>query len=485
MESTDLHDRLHRLAERTAPPPRHDLAEVVATRHRTQRRQALALTAVAAAVAAVVVAAPTLLTGSPPTAVSSASPAMQRFGADVLAGPTRGSLAGDRAFVEGVRQLAWTTGDEPAAGNGYPGVPDPPEETRWVVFAGDVAGGRWALVAGENTARPQPPYDAPERQTDLGALGDTAIAWFVGPPGATVEQMELVGPQPVDPSQPQALADGVTGALVVITAPGDEVAVSARPEVAADATVSRTWQPVDAPDGVAVVELPPNPTLSGYSQALSFRVQRDGQEVLTSGPWSRWNPDAVAAEVPVTWLRDRPTASEVDRVLEGRPQELLARTGASPEEAEVSVVWAGDVPSPMPEPAGVHLVTATLPSGASYTEALLHQAMADGSVAGTMCGTELRPAGPPLPEQTFVLRCDATDFSLDPEAVSSLVVVGPATAVTARALDADGAVVDEFPLTDGVAVVPAPDQVARVETVDATGRTVARTPVMGHADWGD
>ena len=64
MDPTDLQDRLHRLAESTAPPPRSELARVVALRHRAQRRQTIGLVSVAAAVVAVVVAVPAVLSGS-------------------------------------------------------------------------------------------------------------------------------------------------------------------------------------------------------------------------------------------------------------------------------------------------------------------------------------------------------------------------------------------------------------------------------------
>jgi len=479
MDTDELAQRLARLAERTAPPPREELAQVVLERGRTQRRQRAAVTSLVAAVAAVVVAAPLLLDGPPGghRAADEHAVATSIAGVDVLAGPTRGSLAGDAAFLEAVRRLPWTSEDMSGSD-----VPDAPLDSRRVVFAGDVPGGRWVLVAGENTARPA--NRDPAAQTDLGALSDTAIAWFAGPPGATPGQLELQSlPRGVDAGRPAALADAGTGALVVVAAPGDTVEVSLRPEVAADGEVGRSWQELAAPDGVAVTTTPP--VSSPYAGALRYRVTRQGAEVVTTGPDGRWNESSTAPDVPVDWLRPAPPASPADVVLSSSVVQVLSMLGLSPEETAVDVVWAGDVPAPYTRPARVHLFSVTLPSGATYTDTSLSLDMGGGAVAGTSCGSGIRPAGLPVPEQTFALRCDATDFSDDSGVISSLVLVAPAGATSARALDLDGGVLAEFPLTDGVAVVPFPERAASVQTMTADGSVLASTRPLAFADLGD
>jgi hypothetical protein len=474
MEETELQQRLTRLAERTAPPPRERLAEVVVARQRSQRRQTIGITSLVAVVAAVVVAVPSLLGGPSSTLVPETSAAVDEGPTvDVFAGPTRGSLAGDAAFVEGVRRLSWSS----SAGS------DVPVDTRRVVFAGEVAGVRLALVAGENTAEPE--QRDPALRTDQGALSDVAIAWFAGSAGATPQQMQLASvPAGVDPTVPAALSDAATGALVVVTAPGDTVEVSPRPEIAADASVSRTWQPVDAPDGVA--ELALAPSAGPFDQALRYRVSRDGAELVTTMQWGHVAHGPVPSTVPLDWMRPAPVASPADTMLGGTVQQLLGLLGVTPASARVSVVWAGDVPAPVESgTARLHLLAATLPSGAVYLQTSLAIAFPDGASGGSESGSGIRPAGTPLYELTVAVRCDATDMSEGSDVVSSLVVVAPATAVSARAVDVDGEVLAEFPLAEGVAVVPFPERATDVETLAADGTVLERTRPLTHADLGD
>lgn len=484
MDDVELQRRLARLAERTAPPPRDQLAGAVVARHRAQRRQAAGMTGLVAAVAALVVVSTTVLDGrdnsSAATAVDAAATesAVAAAAVDVLAGPTRGSLAEDAAFVEAVRQLPWTS--EATAGAE---VPDAPPDTRRVVFAGDVPGGRWALVAGTNDEDPE--QDDPGLQTDLGALSDVAVAWFAGPEGATPDQLELLSvPRGVDPRYPQALSDSASGALVVVAAPGDVVEVSPRPEIAADATVSRAWQPVDAPDGLVVLALPSSDTST--TAALRYRVTRDGAEVTITGPDGRSQEGRTPPSVPLTWLRPAPPAAPGDVLVASEIEFMLARTGLATQEVSFAVPWAGDVAGPRDRPARVTVLAAALPSGALYLSAPYGYALDDsGGVGGSGCGSDLLPSGAPLDQRTFVLRCDVVDGTSAAMTTSSLIVVAPAAATKARALDLDGGVLAEFGLTDGVAVVPFPEGGATVETLTADGTVLATTRPLTFADLGD
>jgi hypothetical protein len=202
----ELRARLTALADATAPPPRADLAAVVEHRHRARRRTQLRVgAATVAAVAAVAVAVPLVVDGEPAgsvAAVAGGAPA----DADVSGGPTWGSLAGDAAFVEAVRRLSWSDPGAAAAG--------PPPDGAQVLFAGDVPGGRWALVARPLTV-PPPLVDDDELERQLGSV---ALAWFAGPPGAAPDELRLrSAPLLSEPGLPVALRDTTTGTLAVVS----------------------------------------------------------------------------------------------------------------------------------------------------------------------------------------------------------------------------------------------------------------------------
>ncbi len=209
MRDDELRARLTALADATAPPPRADLAAVVEHRHRARRRTQLRLGAVGAVVVAAVAVGSVLVPDGP-----SAEPATAVAGApdvpDLPASsdrPTHGSLAGDADFVEAVRRLSWS---DPGAG-----APVPAPAGSQVLFAGDVPGGRWALVARPLTV-PPPLVDDDELERELGT-GSVALAWFAGPRGAAPEELRLHrAPVVTGPGLPVALWDRVTGTLAVV-----------------------------------------------------------------------------------------------------------------------------------------------------------------------------------------------------------------------------------------------------------------------------
>jgi hypothetical protein len=479
-EQTELRERLSRLAEDTAPPARAGLADVIVVRHRRRRRERLGFASVAAAVAAVVVGATVVIddrTAVDPaplavpaseSAVDENAPSLDGAGlppADVYHVATRGSLADDSAFVAAVQHLPWT--DATVAGAG---VPDAPEPSRHVVFAGDVGAARVALVAG------------------LGARGDTAVAWFVGAAGAPAENMQLAGvPHGVDPSLPTGRFDPATGALVVVGAPGDRLDVSLRPDVAADASVTRSWRPATTDDGLAAVDLRPDDVTSG--SALRYRVVRDGSAPYVAVPETAATDVIVygadPAAVRPTWLRPQPPAAATDAVLTTAIGEVLGWSGLPPEEITFTVLWSGAVPAPTDSAARVTLLAATLPSGAVYLSAPLAVTVAGSGIGGSTCGTALLPAGTPLAELSVALRCIATDLSVDSPQVPSVVVVGPPTATDARFLDDAGEVVLERRMRNGVAVGEFAEGVTSVETRAADGTVLARLTPLDHADLGD
>jgi hypothetical protein len=166
----------------------------------------------------------------------------------VSGGPTWGSLAGDAAFVEAVRRLSWTDPGAAAAG--------PPPDGAQVLFAGDVPGGRWALVAHPLTV-PPPLVDDDELERQLGT-GSVALAWFAGPPGAAPDELRLrSAPLLSEPGLPVALRDTTTGTLAVVSpAPAAAARVldsNGTPLAELPLTDGLAVRP--APDGTATVEV--------------------------------------------------------------------------------------------------------------------------------------------------------------------------------------------------------------------------------------
>ncbi|MPQ96678.1 hypothetical protein GB931_01835 [Modestobacter sp. I12A-02628] len=467
---TGLHDWAADVDVHSAP----DLsAATMAGRVHRRRRNRAVLLATGLAVLLVITAVPLALSrlrdGDGDRAAAPEPPLVELY--DL---PTRGSLAGDPAFVEAVRALPWTGPDQP------PGLPDPTLDTRRVVFVGEVpSGARWALVAGENTARPEPPLDDPALQTDLGALSDVAVAWFTGPPGATPEQMQLASqPRGFTGTQPSALVDTSTGDLVVVSAPGDVVQLGTPPKVLPDGGTTMSFGSVPTPVGVAVTRIEAEPGVL-WASPPQYRVLRDGVEVPSVGP-SSFGADA-AVDVPLTFLRTAPPddpGSVVGQSVDNAVRSVVPRVDRPLSADRFVVPWVGEVPGPAGVPAQVTLLTATVPSGAVVVQSMYARPLEDGGVMWSTCEQQLVwPAGQSAEERAYVLRCDVVDGSFEANTVTSLVVVAPPTAARAQVLTTDGSVLTDVALTDGVAVLPMPENAAQVVTRGPDDADLATTPV--------
>ena len=160
-----------------------------ARRARRGRRLELAAAALAAGLALALPCSSLRTRPVPPDAVSVVSPARPAA-----------HWPGTRTSCAAIRAPGWELA---AATTG----------SRRVVFAGDVPGGRWALIAAGGTpARP------------------ATTAWFTGPAGASPDRMALLSVRvDSDPAEPVSLTDPASGALVVVAAPGDRIRVSDRP----------------------------------------------------------------------------------------------------------------------------------------------------------------------------------------------------------------------------------------------------------------
>jgi hypothetical protein len=459
-EQTELRTRLEELAERMVPPVRDpvELTDRIVARHSAGRRRQWAA-ALAVVVLLVLVPAVRVLTAPDP------QPPAPTEKVDIFRGPTRGSLAGDTELVNAIRNLPWTVDDDPAGTT-------PTMVNRHVVWAGDFFGGRWALVAGQLSP------DPPARPADTVPL---LLGWFLGPRGATAEQMTLRAVHGVVPTLPTALTDRRSGATVVVAAPDDRIEVSPGPEIDASGAVHRRYEEAPSDDGVAL--LAGTPFAPG--EPLRYRVPRDGAWA-TFPPGSAVYPEpapdpAQRSDIQLGRLRGRPDPDEAgDLAAATVPWTVVGETGVPPSQLTATILWDGDLPRRSGGTARASVVAVRLPSGAVYVGGVVGFTVAGGPV-DVPCGSELR-AATPVEQLVVVLRCDPEPGRDVPIDSQRLVVVGPPEAATARALDHDGTTLGEYPLADGVAVVDMPDSLATVEVLDAAGDTLDARAPMGIAD---
>jgi DNA-directed RNA polymerase specialized sigma24 family protein len=471
-----LRSELRSLADR-APPPALDAPWTArrAVRDTADRRRVRRPVLVAAACLALAVVAVPLLTGGhagdgtatgDPATARPAVPGETRRPFD---GPTRGSLAGNAAFVEAVRRLPWATAEQP-------GVLEPPLAARRVVFAGAVPGGRWALVVAPDPTASPPPADD-DGPGSAGAPGRVVVAWFTGPRGAAPGELTLsTGPYGRDGDSPAALHDPRTGAVLVVAAPGDVVELSERPEISAAGRTGRIFHEVDAPDGVAVTTLPPGEVPLGA--AAFYRVLRGGVVVVRAHPDVAVDPaPAPALPIAMEHLRGVPTGTALLSARSAATR-ILAPLGLRRDEVEVTAHWTGGVPEPG-SPGRAAVVTVTLPSGAVVVTAEWVLPMDDaGSLTGSECGRGVLPAGEPVSGRVYAATCDVADGTGPMR--SSLVVVAPPEVALIRVYGGDYAFLGEHPTVDGVLVAPLALGTDTVEAVTADGVSLGRVELLGH-----
>jgi hypothetical protein len=100
-----------------------------------------------------------------------------------------------------------------------------------------------------------------------------------------------------------------------------------------------------------------------------------------------------------------------------------------------------------------------------------------GPSVSSWCATGVLPAGVPLEQRVVALRCGIRDLTLRAEINRFLVVVGPRTAVSVRLLDAEGALLGEYALDDGVAVIRSPGDVVEVSVTTTGGGSSTARPL--------
>ena len=174
-------------------------------------------------------------------------------------GPVRGNLSSDTAWLADFRTRVHGLHD----GDGLWRVAD--RSSIHVVYAGDVAGHRLALVY------------VPLR---LGLITDADVIWYEGRANASPSQMVMSGND--DASVPVATLlqdDSDTGGFaVVVGAPGTDVSISGSATYAATGVVEH-HQTTMASNGVGVAVLPP----SEVTPAVTTHVAHNGH-VIYDGP---------------------------------------------------------------------------------------------------------------------------------------------------------------------------------------------------------
>jgi hypothetical protein len=443
---TELEHRLRddlRARQAQAPAPPADLADLVRRRHRRERRAQL-LTAVAVvAVVALFAGAASLLGGRTPgrstdAAVSPSAGAT----AGILDWPTRGSLAGDEAWVDGVRFLDW---DVPPELQGD--VPEPSVDERHVAFAGDVPDGRVALVVGDDD-------------------GLTAAVWFTGPADAEPADMEIADiPRRVHPTSAQALvrAASPTAAEVLLVAvgpPGSAMDLSAPPVVDSAGRETRPRVELPTEDGVAAYEL-----RNAWGLTSEVRSRVDDRTPYPIDPTVTFTDDPGLSDPgrqDIEITEDYVVAQTLARV--------AAEYGLTEEQLRPEVLASGDGNGNE----RVILFGMTFPSDATGVWRLTYEEHPDGWES-MVSRLPHAPAGTPLQERLAAVPVDGTH----------LAVHAPASAVRAEVLTAEGAVLGTVDLVDGGYVgevpggtfAPSTDGAATVRALDAAGRTVVEGPI--------
>lgn len=443
---TDLEARLRRdlrARQHDVPPAPADLADRVRRRHRSQRRTQ-ALTLVAAAAVAAVVAGGSSLVSSPEarSAADTAEEGRPVIEPTILERPTRGSLADDPEWLAAVRRLDWQVPTEL-----FGEIPDPPADERHVAFAGDVPGGRVALVVGE----------------DDGQLGG---AWFTGPAGAEPEDMALAAsPQRVNRHGPLALLQtddqyAREGVLVVVTTPEESVDLMAPPVVAADGTETRSRIELPVDDGIVVTGID-----GAWFLGRELRTSDGTGRPYVVGP-TIVHPQTRGSAVPVVPSGAPSEQAMLDDLVAG----LLAQYGLTADEARPIVLARGTGR----DGERIGLIGLTFPSGATGAWLMTVETTADGW-GGSVSRLPHAAAGTPLEERLVSVPVDGYRLALH----------GPEQAVRAEVLTEDGRVLGAVPLEDGAfvgqvpggAFAPSTDGAASLRLLDPAGGVVAEGPI--------
>lgn len=361
-------------------------------------------------------------------------------------GPTRGSLAGDAAWLRSLREhVAGARWDEPD-GESW-SVQDPGDVT--VLFAGDVLGQRVAAI------------EAPYR---WGAIEARQQVWYEGSAGASASEMEEGANGDASPVAANSVSsdEHVEIGVVVLAAEGHDVVLRGMPTLAADGRIERSaerlttvepgvyvWTPDDpAQAGIVTVEA------AGMPERLTFSIGQwtiEGQDVARTGR---------GADLP-------------DELVGSALSDMASWSGVGRGRGRAELVWsAGDAES-------AAWLAIHAPSGAVLL-GLAHDDASDDWSGLMLDRLEVLPAGAPVvaawQQSTEVAVGDGSRQAAGP----TLALLGPPDAAAAELLDAAGSPLSRVPLADGGGQAAA-DGVHSVRFLAADGTVLARTDVLA---WG-
>ncbi len=432
-------DEVARPAGRWRMSAEDSVADVLARARRQRRRLAGGMVTALAVVAVAVPLARAVPEPVPPSPAAATDadrgpvPSLP-----VLVGPTRGSLAGDEAFLSAVRRVGWGAQDAP-----------PPDE-REVVLATDTPDGRVALVVGH-------------------VEDDFRGVWLTGPAGAAADQLAVHLPAGLGRSRPLSLVLGGPGpaTLVVVAGRGDRIEISPRLAAGPRGTVSRSYAAADADDGVAVVPV----RTTQHGTAVSVRVLREERVVHRSGvDWlggGSGRRGDLPVLPPVRPGGTPPAAAVLNAALVG----VAVPLGVEPAALDPELLWAGALPAGG-RPGSVAVVVAHSPGGA-----LVVTTWAGGAGAPVACGTQTPPGNADVGGLTVARVCALPSPSGGSDDERWLVVTAPAAAARAEVVDRHEQVLADLPLAGGSTVVPLPEEAREVRTLDASGQQLAETPI--------
>jgi hypothetical protein len=464
----DIETRLrHGLADRAgdiAAAP-DGLYEQVLDGHRTQRRHRAGLVLLVAFIAVVAVLVPLTIGsgGGGQTATpsrTSAAPTGPAVSYQPYDQPTRGSLAGDAAFVQGLLDLPWGRRD-----SSDQLIPDPAAATRSVVFAGAVPGGVQALVIGWE---------------DGGWVG----RWLHGAPGeAPADLAPSNEPGRVDPSLPMTQSwqsDGV-GGLVVVGRPGDVIEFSFGQTIAADGSITRDpFQEVGDPDGVAVIDL-----TGVYDRTSSLRITRDGQVLEELGSAGGGSEGWAVGDGYLPGALDGASGSPDPGLVRNAVDTLVPDLGAPVDQLGTRVLWGGPIGNSQEPSAVAVILTVQVRSGAVvlagwYGADLAAEPGGPGPTYGP-CLQAVLPAGTDVAATGAAMVCNFVGRKDGADLGHQLVVLPPTGTAEVRLTGANGIVLHTAPVS-GPALVASSDGVAGVTALDAAGAVIGQLPIRGVQD---
>lgn len=428
----ELRDTLDRHAGDVTPRP-DPYTRVVQLRRRRRQRRVTALTVVFV----LLVSTPTIWLLTPPGGPHQAAASVPAALLPLLNSPTRGSLAGDGAFLAVMRRrTALEVGSmrgNPADG---PYMPADPDRIK-VLYAGDIGSRRYVITAGMD--------------------GWPLKAHFLGSAGDGPEALEQTGSGSLDAVEEISFG------------PGDEVhpensflllgpvgAVYEEGHALWSSTgVTRTWSPIAVPDGyLAVVDV---------TRSRRLRVRLGDTVLRETQALARGTAAPVNVDPQPYGGRGTPFPDVADQVASG----LTTLTLLTGPDVTMRVLWSGQVPAPgaaggVARAATVQVVTAD--GGGPYLTGFVDR---DGSWRDNLTGSGFAAN----PEHALIVMRLA---SYAAEANQQLQIIAPPAAVQAEVVqDGEVAVV---PLSKGVGwrAVP-PEATLTVRAYDAAGALLATT----------